>query len=70
MAMDSTDAPQLIEHINRSLTYTPNDTKWIPCSARFVSMGVPPKNTGMIEVYEINQGEVKVTMKVIAFSFI
>jgi hypothetical protein len=37
--MDSTDAPQIIEHIHKSVTYTPNECRWIPCSARFVSLG-------------------------------
>ena len=39
IAMDSTDAPQIIEHIHKSVTYTPNECRWIPCSARFVSLG-------------------------------
>ena len=32
--MDTTDAPQIIEHVHESLTFTPYDTKWIPLSAR------------------------------------
>jgi WD repeat-containing protein 92 len=37
--MDTTEAPQIIEHVAKSLTFTPFDTKWIPCSARFVLFG-------------------------------
>lgn len=57
--MDTTDAPQLIEHVNKSLSFTPNDTKWIPCSARFVAMGIHPRATGAITVYGLNQGDLK-----------
>lgn len=57
--MDTTDAPQIIEHINKSVTFTPYDTKWIPCSARFVTMGIFPKATGALQIYEMNRGELK-----------
>ena len=30
MAMDTTDAPQIIEHANKSLNFTPYDVKWVP----------------------------------------
>lgn len=62
--MDTTDAPQVIEHVNKSLSFTPNDTKWIPCSARFVAMGIYPKATGAITVYGLNQGELKTHMEI------
>ncbi len=38
----ASDAPQLVEHINQSVTFTPYDTKWVPCSARFVACGITP----------------------------
>ncbi|KAH7462475.1 hypothetical protein KRP22_004896 [Phytophthora ramorum] len=57
--MDTTDAPQLIEHVNQSVIFTPNDTKWIPGSARFVAMGIHPKATGALTVYGLNQGQLK-----------
>lgn len=47
--MDTTDAPQMIEHIHKSLTFTPYDTRWIPCSARFVVMGMYPRAKGDTE---------------------
>ena len=37
--MDTTEAPQIIEHVAKSLTCTPFDVKWIPSSARFVLFG-------------------------------
>lgn len=58
--MDTTDAPQLIEHINKSVMFTPTETKWIPCSARCVVLGQHPKGTGALHVYELNSGDFKV----------
>lgn len=48
--MDSTDAPQIIEHIRKSLPFTPYDAKWVPCSARLVCLGIHPKATGALQV--------------------
>lgn len=47
-SMDTTDAPQMIEHIHKSLPFTPYDTRWIPCSARFVVMGMYPRAKGAL----------------------
>lgn len=63
-AMESTDAPAIIEHINQSMTFTPYDVRWIPCSARFVVMGIYPKGTGVIAVYEMELGELKLVSQV------
>jgi len=57
--MLSTDAPQVIEHHSTSLTFTPYDTKWIPSSARFVCLGMNPKGTGALRVYELQPDGVK-----------
>ncbi|KAG9416848.1 WD repeat-containing protein 92 [Aphanomyces cochlioides] len=61
--MDTTDAPQVIEHITKSLNYTPYDARWIPCSARFVSMGIHPRATGAINVFALQQGELKTVLE-------
>mgnify|MGYP001109146958 FL=1 len=55
--MDSTDAPQIIEHINKSVSFTPSETKWIPFSARFLAAGITPKAKGALTVYEMNGGD-------------
>lgn len=54
--MDSTDAPQIIEHINKAVSFTPNDTRWVPASSRFVGMGIHPNAKGALHVYQLNQG--------------
>ena len=38
--MDTTDAPQIIEHIHKGINFTPYDVKFVPCSARIVAMGI------------------------------
>ena len=57
--MDTTDAPQIIEHIHKNVNFTPNDTKWIPSSARFVGMGIHPNAKGALNVYQLNNGDLE-----------
>lgn len=57
--MDAKDAPQIIEHLTQSVAYTPYDTKWIPCSAKFVALGVEAKGTGVLNIYELGKTELK-----------
>lgn len=57
--MDSLNAPQIIEHINHSLSYTPFDVKWIPCSAKFAVVGQTPRAKGIIQIYGMNQGKLE-----------
>ena len=57
--MDTTDAPQIIEHQRQALDYTAFETRWIPCSPRYVVCGQSPGGKGVIEVCELSQGEVK-----------
>ena len=57
--MDTTDAPQIIEHINKSIAYTPYDTKWIPMSARFVSLGIHPNAKGALNIFQLNHGDLQ-----------
>lgn len=47
----------MIEHIQLSVNYTVYDTKWIPCSAKFVILGSKPNSTGILEVYELNEAK-------------
>lgn len=58
--MDTTDAPQIIEHIHKQVSFTPYDVKWVPCSARFVSMGISPSAKGILQVYQLNKGNLDV----------
>ena len=48
--MDASGKPQILEHICKSLTITIYETKWIPSSARFVTLGGYARGTGAIQV--------------------
>ncbi|XP_030604101.1 dynein axonemal assembly factor 10 [Archocentrus centrarchus] len=56
--------PQIIAHIQKSLNYTVFDSKWIPCSAKFVCLGNFPRGTGVIQIYEVHQGEAQLIKEV------
>jgi WD40 repeat protein len=57
--MDTTDAPQIIEHIHKPITFTPYDTRWVPFSARFVAMGIHSNAKGALNVYQLNNGDLE-----------
>ena len=54
------EAPQLIEHVHRSLTYTVYETMWVPRSARIVSLGTTARGSGMMQVLQLNKGRLEV----------
>ncbi|XP_072169251.1 dynein axonemal assembly factor 10-like [Diadema setosum] len=58
------DKPQIILHASKSLNITLFDVKWIPRSARFVVLGCYPRQTGALQIYELDQGDVKLTKEV------
>lgn len=55
--MDTTNAPQIIEHKSMSLDFTPYDTKWVPGTARFVLGGQTMKATGIMKVFRLTAEE-------------
>jgi hypothetical protein len=59
--VDFTDSPQFIPHTQKSLTYSPHDVKWVPSSARLVSVGATASAKGILEVYALSGGELKKT---------
>ncbi|KAJ3189345.1 hypothetical protein HDU85_002974 [Gaertneriomyces sp. JEL0708] len=58
------EKPQIISHVQKSLTYTPYDVKWIPSTARFVVLGQTPRGTGTIQIYELEKGDVSMVKQV------
>jgi len=62
--VDVTNKPQIIEHVNKSLPLTVYDTKWVPSSARFVLMGSPARQTGLIQVYSLTTGDIELQTEV------
>jgi len=56
MSMDSINAPQMIEHLCKSLNFTPHEVRWIPCSARFICTGISPSSKGVLNMFELSKG--------------
>ena len=57
--MEALEKPQIITHIEKNLNYTVFDVKWLPSSAKVVTLGSYPRDTGALQVYEISKGELK-----------
>ena len=64
MVVDASKKPQIVEHICKSLTQTVYCTKWIPCSARFVLMGSPPRQSGLLQIYSLQEGKLELEAEV------
>ncbi|ELW64093.1 WD repeat-containing protein 92 [Tupaia chinensis] len=62
--MSAFEKPQIIAHIQKGLNYTVFDCKWVPCSAKFVTMGNFARGTGVIQLYEIQHGELKLLREI------
>lgn len=56
--------PQIIAHIEKSLDYSIFDTKWIPCSAKFVVLGSKPNGNGILNVFELNKGNLEMICEI------
>ena len=56
------EKPQIIVHIEKSMNHTLYDCKWIPRSAKFVTIGSHPRGTGAINIFELSQREL-ITVK-------
>lgn len=53
------EKPQIITHANQSVPFTVYDVKWVPNSAKFVSVGSSPRDAGILRVWELYHGAVK-----------
>jgi hypothetical protein len=53
------DKPQILVHASEDCAYTVFDVLWYPCSAKFVSLGSQPRGTGVVDVFEMNDGVVE-----------
>ena len=62
--VDVSDKPQIIEHVSHSLSLTVYETKWIPASARFVLLGSPARQTGLLQIYQLNAGNIELEAEV------
>lgn len=62
--MNKLDKPQIICHIEKSVDYSLFDAKWIPCSTKFVVMGSKPRGSGVIQIYEVSSGQLKLVKSI------
>ena len=58
------DKPQIIAHVHHPVPYTIYDCKWVPRSAKLITMGSHPRGTGALELHEISKGALKLILKV------
>ena len=58
------DKPQIILYAQKSVNYTVFDSKWIPFSAKFVTLGNHARGTGAIQIYELASGDVNLLKEV------
>ncbi|XP_063222208.1 dynein axonemal assembly factor 10 [Bacillus rossius redtenbacheri] len=58
------EKPQIICHADKSTNFSIFDTRWIPCSPKFVVLGSMPNGTGIIQLYEISEGGITVIKEV------
>ncbi|XP_006005185.1 dynein axonemal assembly factor 10 isoform X1 [Latimeria chalumnae] len=58
------EKPQIIAHIQKGLNYTLFDCKWVPCSAKFVCMGNFARGSGVMQIYEVQHGELQLVKEV------
>lgn len=58
-ATETLAKPQIICHAEKSINFSLFDTKWIPCSAKFVVLGSQPNGKGIIQIYEICKGQLQ-----------
>ncbi|XP_001514190.2 WD repeat-containing protein 92 isoform X1 [Ornithorhynchus anatinus] len=62
--MSALEKPQIIAHIQKGVHYTVFDCKWVPCSAKFVALGNLARGTGVIQLYEIQHGDVRLLREI------
>jgi WD40 repeat protein len=58
--MDTSSNPQIIEHISHSVSYTPFQSVWIPCSAKILTLGCYARGSGALQILELDGNKLKV----------
>lgn len=53
------NSPRVISHIEQPVHYTIFDSLWIPCSAKFLTVGNNSNDNGVIQIYEVCGTELK-----------
>ncbi|RXG58827.1 WD repeat-containing protein 92 [Armadillidium vulgare] len=53
------EKPNMILHAEKGLNYTAFDVKWIPKSAKVITLGSYPNGTGALQIYELCDGNLE-----------
>ena len=48
---------QIVEHVSHSVDYSIFDVKWVPSTAKCLSIGSNPNGTGVLQVLEMNEAK-------------
>lgn len=49
----------MVDHLSKSLTFTPFETRWIPNSAKFILAGQTPSAKGIMQIFQLDKTELK-----------
>lgn len=58
------DKVQTLAHIEHSLNYSIFDVKWIPISAKFVTIGSKTNGKGIIQIYELDSPKLNLVKEI------
>lgn len=56
--------PLIFSHIEQNENFTVFDTKWVPSTIKFVAIGGKANATGVIKVYELNNGSLHMVREI------
>lgn len=57
--MNELDKPYVVVLSEKSVPYTLQCSFWIPCSAKFVTLGASASSSGIIQINEICDGKIQ-----------
>jgi WD40 repeat protein len=55
--MNTTNQPNIIQHVTKSLNWSCQDVKWIPRTASFIALGHYARGTGTAQVFNLTVGD-------------
>lgn len=62
--MDKYDSVSIFTYAEKQVDYNLFESLWIPCSAKFVTLGATSTSAGIIQVYELSDGKIKLLKEV------
>lgn len=58
------DKTQTLVHIEKNLNYSVFDVKWVPFSAKFISIGTRSNGKGVLEIYELDSPNIQLIKEI------